>query len=204
MMTALIVSNILQWALILLLALAVVLLLRQVGLLHERIRPVGALVLPGGPEAGTNAPAFTLPSIDGRQVSIGGVAERERATLLFFLSPTCPICKTLLPVVKSIAAREGDRLAVVLASDGDEPAQQRMVRESKLEQFPLVLSTPLGLAYQVSKLPYAVLIGPDGMIAAKGLVNTREHLESLFEARDRGVASLQDYMRSRQEDRAVG
>jgi hypothetical protein len=34
------------------------------------------------------------------------------------------------------------------------------------------------------------------VIRAKGLVNTREHFESLFEARDQGVASLQDYLRA--------
>jgi len=32
------------------------------------------------------------------------------------------------------------------------------------------------------------------VIRAKGLVNTREHLESLFEAQERGVASLQQYV----------
>jgi hypothetical protein len=31
-------------------------------------------------------------------------------------------------------------------------------------------------------------------VRAKGLVNTREHLESLFEAKERGVASLQEFV----------
>jgi hypothetical protein len=33
-------------------------------------------------------------------------------------------------------------------------------------------------------------------------VNTREHVESLLEARDRGVASVQDYV-ARERDREV-
>jgi methylamine dehydrogenase accessory protein MauD len=50
------------------------------------------------------------------------------------------------------------------------------------------------MTYQVGKLPFAVLLDHDGIIRAKGLVNSREHLESLFEAKERGVASIQDYM----------
>jgi len=46
----------------------------------------------------------------------------------------------------------------------------------------------------VEKLPYAVLLDAAGIVRAKGLVNTREHLESLLEAHERGVASVQDYL----------
>jgi methylamine dehydrogenase accessory protein MauD len=46
----------------------------------------------------------------------------------------------------------------------------------------------------VGKLPYAVLVDADGVVRAKGLVNTREHLESLFEAKERGVGSLQELL----------
>ena len=35
-----------------------------------------------------------------------------------------------------------------------------------------------------------------GVIRSKGLVNTREHLESLLEAEARGVATLQDFLRA--------
>jgi methylamine dehydrogenase accessory protein MauD len=57
-----------------------------------------------------------------------------------------------------------------------------------------VLSTPLGVTYQVSKLPYAVLLDERGIVRAKGLVNSREQLESLFTAKDLGVASIQDFV----------
>lgn len=45
MIQALVVSNILAWLVILALLLTVLALARQIGLLHERIRPVGALAL---------------------------------------------------------------------------------------------------------------------------------------------------------------
>lgn len=192
-MQALIVAVVVQWILILALSALVLALFRQVGMLHERLGPVGALVLPGGPQVGGAAPKFDLPAISGQSVSIGRTDSRK-STLLFFLSPTCPVCKELVPVVKRIATAEQDRLDVVLASDGDEAAQRRMIVEQKLEDFPLVLSAELGLAFGVSKLPHAALIGSDGKLAASGLVNNREHLESLLTAQDLGVSSLQEFL----------
>jgi len=60
--------------------------------------------------------------------------------------------------------------------------------------FRYVVSAPLGISYQVSRLPFAVLIDAAGVLRARGIINSREHLESLFEAKRLGVASLQDYL----------
>jgi methylamine dehydrogenase accessory protein MauD len=136
-----------------------------------------------------------VKSLSGDAVVIGGA--RGRSQLIFFLSPDCPICKTLLPVFKSAAAAERGWLDAILASDGDEAAHRRLMMAEGLAGFPYVLSEDLGRRFGVSKLPYAVLIGEDGKIASLGLVNTREHLESLFEAKERGVASLQDFLAKR-------
>ena len=56
------------------------------------------------------------------------------------------------------------------------------------------------MSYEVSKLPFAILVGADGTLQSKGLVNTREHLESLIEAMDSGVATLQDYVGNLQNE----
>jgi methylamine dehydrogenase accessory protein MauD len=68
------------------------------------------------------------------------------------------------------------------------------VRRAGLEEFPYVLSTELGVTYHVSKLPYAVLLDEHGVVRGKGLVNSREQLESLFTAKEMGVASIQDFV----------
>jgi len=83
---------------------------------------------------------------------------------------------------------------IVLASDGELAEHTRFAQKHDLARFPYVLSQELGLAYQIGKLPYAVLLDDTGTVRAKGLVNTREHLESLFEAKERGVASLQQFV----------
>jgi methylamine dehydrogenase accessory protein MauD len=83
----------------------------------------------------------------------------------------------------------------VLASDGDAERQRRFVEDKALGKFPYVLSEHLGRSFGVAKLPYAVLVDEAGKLAATGLVNTREHLESLFIAKERGVASIQQFLR---------
>lgn len=169
-------------------------LARQVGILYERIAPVGALILDAGPKVGELAPAFDLIGLDGRRVELGRPA--ATSTLLFFLSPTCPVCKKLLPILKSTARSEANWLRIVLASDGERGAQEKFYRQAKLEEFPYLLSTELGLAYKVSRLPHAVLIDETGHVKAKGLVNSREQLESLFTAKELGVSSVQEYLKS--------
>ena len=49
-------------------------------------------------------------------------------------------------------------------------------------------------------MPFALLIDRHGVLAGKGLVNTREHLESLIEARETGIPTLQDYMKTKESD----
>jgi methylamine dehydrogenase accessory protein MauD len=176
------------------LAVAVWALSRQVGILFERVSPLGALVTDSGPAVGGAAPTFELQSITrAGTVKIGGSSE-GRSTLLFFLSPNCPVCKKLLPIIRSLSAAESSWLRVVLASDGNEAEQRAFAAAQHLTGFPYVLSTQMGLAYRVSRLPFAVLIGDDGAVKAKGLVNNREQLDSLLNAKDMGVSSVQKYL----------
>lgn len=196
MTDALVVSNVLLWAVVLALLVALLAFARQIGILYERIAPMGALMLDSGPKVGEAAPAFELESLTGVRIAVGG-AGRTRSQLLFFLSPTCPVCKKLLPILRSTRQSERGWLDVVLASDGDRAEHLAFYQKAKLADFPYLLSTELGMALKVGRLPYAVLIGEDGRIRAKGLVNSREQLESLFTAKELGVASVQEFLDQR-------
>lgn len=185
------------WLAVVILAILVAALARQVGLLHERIAPAGALALGKQIAVGEPGPSMALTALDGSIVKIGG-SRAERSQLLFFVSPDCPVCKSLLPVVTSAAVAERSWLDLVLASDGPGAPHQAMIESHDLMGIPYVLSEQLGRQLAVSKLPYGVLLDEHGVIAAYGLVNSREHLESLFEAKERGVASIQQYLARRQ------
>jgi methylamine dehydrogenase accessory protein MauD len=191
---ALVLSNALLWVLVGVLAGVVLALVRQVGILHERVAPSGALALSGGPKVGEVAPELVLETWSGASLHVGGPAADGRSTLVFFVSPSCPVCKGLLPVVRRVAESERAWLRSVIASDGPREQHEGFVASHGLAGDDYVLSTALGLAYQVAKLPYAVLLDEQGVVRASGLVNTREHLESLFEAKERGVASVQEYL----------
>jgi methylamine dehydrogenase accessory protein MauD len=204
MTEALVVSNIVLWIALLALGLVVLALTRQIGLLHERLAPVGALSGQQGPKVGEPSPVLHLEDLSGRPVPIGEPGADR--TLLFFLSPTCPVCATLLPTLLRIVSAEAPRVRLVVASDGD-PEEQRVFRHAKgLDETPYVLSTELGMRFGVGKLPTAILIDEQGIVRAHGIVNTREHVESLFNAGELGVASIQDYLQdsSRNDSQAAG
>ena len=201
-MTALLISNVLLWVTNIALLLSVLALARQIGVIYERVAPVGALTMDHGPKVGEAAPVFTLPKLGGGEISIG--AATGRSQLLFFLSPNCPVCKKLLPILRSLGQHERATVDVVLASDGPVDEHRRFYQHEKLAPFPYVLSTDLGMRFRISKLPYAVVIGPTGVISAKGLVNNREQIESLLIAEEMGVASLQDYRAKTHNHAAAG
>ena len=194
MLNGLLVSNLLLWIVVLATVAVMFALVRQIGVLYERVAPAGALVLGNGPKVGEAAPILNLRDLNGELHQVGGESPNARSRLLFFLSPTCPVCKTLLPALKSISSREQKWLNVLLASDGERKEHESFIRDYRLEKFPYFLSTELGLGYRVGRLPHAVLIDETGVIRSTGLVNSREHIESLFEASERGVASLQEFM----------
>jgi methylamine dehydrogenase accessory protein MauD len=191
---ALAVSNAALWVAVVVLLVAVLALARQIGVLYERVAPMGALMLDNGPRVGEPAPELDLVDLAGRPVHVGGAS--RGGTLLFFVSPTCPVCKKLLPIVRAAARSERD-LELVLASDGDAVEHAAFVRRAGLEAETYVLSTELGMRWRVGKLPHAVLIDARGVVRAKGLVNSREQVESLFTAHELGVASIQDYVDQR-------
>jgi methylamine dehydrogenase accessory protein MauD len=190
---ALTVSQFALWVVVLALSVVVLGLVRQIGVLHERIAPMGALTIDRGPKVGESAPMLELADIAGRTVRVGGA--QDSGTLLLFVSPTCPVCKKLIPIARSMVAAESPAIELVLASDGEAREHERFVRGHHLNGLPYVLSSELGMTYRIGKLPYAVLIDENGVLRAKGLVNTREHLESLLQARDLGVASIQEYLK---------
>jgi methylamine dehydrogenase accessory protein MauD len=196
-MTALAISNIVLWLVVICLVLVLLALTRQLGVLHERIAPAGALMINRGPAIGEVVPALEVVDLAGRALSIGAARADGRSTLILFVSPTCPVCKALLPVVTSSRAQERDWLEVVLASDGEPAEHRRFVQQHQLQDCSYVLSPALGLSFQVNRLPFAALIDQAGVLRARGLVNSREHLESLFEAQRLGVASLQEYFASK-------
>jgi methylamine dehydrogenase accessory protein MauD len=192
-MTIAAASQILLWIMVLGLALTVAALARQIGILHERVAPVGALATGRGPEVGDPSPRLIGKLLEGGTLAIGEpVAADARLRLLLFVSSACPVCRKLMPLAKGFA--KGERLDVIFVGDAAPAEQHELVKKYGIEGFPFINGPEVGMTFHVERLPYAVLIDQGGRIAAKGLVNSREHLESLVTAHETGFASIQDYL----------
>lgn len=180
-------SVIVLWIVVIALVVVILALARQVGVLYERVAPAGALMVNQQLKPGDKAPQIEVLTIDNSKLSVGLPNQ-----LLFFLAPDCPICKTLLPILKNLQKSEKE-IDFVLISDGDDD-HEKFVNEQELTDFPYTVTETVGRSFGVGKLPYGVLTDENGVISSLGIVNSREHLESLFEARKLGVGSIQEYL----------
>ena len=137
MIEALLVSNVILWITVIALAFVVLALARQVGILHQRVAPAGALMPTTGPKVGELTEPMVLTDLNDESVTIGGVNEGGLATLVMFLSPTCPVCKSLVPAARSLVMRESKRMRLVFASDGDSLDQHKAyARDLSLDAYP--------------------------------------------------------------------
>ena len=138
---------------------------------------------------------FPIKDIDGSSDPLGFGA--GRMTLLAFVSPTCPVCSSLLPSLRSLAETEISYLNVIMISlSGDDADNQEYRRKNALNGIRYVVSREIGERFAVLAPPYAVLAGGDGTVLAKGVVNHFEHLESLLTAARIGHASIESYVKS--------
>src|SRR5256884_3026615 len=162
MTQALLVSNAVLWMVVVLLACVVAALARQIGVLREGVAPAGALMVGKGPAVGESAPVVRVEDLTGTVHDLGGPGAGGRSTLLFFLSPTCPVCKTLLPVLRSIARREGDWLGIALASGRAAATDEASVRAQRRAARPYALPPALALTQPAGRLARPALLAPAG------------------------------------------
>lgn len=124
----------------------------------------GSRINRDGLRPGVIAPAFSLPTVDGRTVSLADYAGRR--VLLVFSDPECGPCMELLPRLDA-AARISD-VPVLVISRGGVDANQR-----KLAQARATLTVALQAHWEISRLyakfstPIAYLVDEQGRIASE-------------------------------------
>jgi methylamine dehydrogenase accessory protein MauD len=169
-------SYVVLWLLVVLLSVVVVALARQVGTLHLRLGPRGALEVDGeGPALGEAPEPVSAIDLDGRDVVVGGPGEPQ---LLLFVSPGCPVCREVLPSLPA-AARAG-RLTPYVISDAGSEDTARSYRHDRVAA-PLIPAPEVARGYGVPGTPYAVVLDVMGVVRAKGTVNSLEQLEGLVD-----------------------
>lgn len=114
-----------------------------------------------GLKAGTPAPEFTLPALDGSEISLASY--RGRRVLLVFSDPQCGPCNELLPKLEKLHRGEGPE--VLLIGRGEREVNQEKARTLGLT-FPIVLqrSWEISRAYAMFATPIGYLVGEDGVL----------------------------------------
>lgn len=166
-------------------------LAREIGRVQVRLGPLGARMMDNGPKVGQLGPTFGgLVDHVGREVAVGG--HRSKPQLLLFTSPNCTTCKSMLPGVKALAKGDQDQLDVVIVSDGTADEHARVIADAGIgREVSYVDARDVGIAYQVGTTPYGIILDSDGTIRGKGLCNHMAHVESLINALETKVPTLQ-------------
>lgn len=173
------VSYIVLWGVVAALGVLVVALAREIGALHLRLGPRGALEIDGeGPELGAVVPPIEVEDLGGAATTLGGAG---RMRLLLFASPACEPCRDVVPAVGPLA---DNHLSTAVVTD----APRTLLDPWRRLGATVLLSTEAFVAYSVPGTPFAVVLGEDGRVLAKGTANNPEQLEGLVTTAERRVA----------------
>lgn len=140
-----------------------------------------------GLKAGTPAPDFRLPRLDGHgDLTLGEL--QGRRVLLVFSSPGCGPCLALAPRLEAFH-RAHPEMEVVMLSKGDPDENRAKVKEHGLS-FPVVLQQQWEISrrYALFATPVAYLIDEAGVILREAAVGL-EAILALMEARNREGAA---------------
>jgi hypothetical protein len=188
MTTAWIVAYALLAGLSVVLVVLVLALARYVGTLSSRLPQPVALGLDQGPELGT---ALAETALAPNVVDLLQHDARAK-TLLVFLSTHCAACNTLVGEL-NLFTRDRPDLDVVAVVGGESDGAERMVRALRLEKK-IIDQRQAGRSLGITTLPFGLMYR-EGTLVAKGVVNSRDMLDSLAEghARMGGDALLEAF-----------
>jgi methylamine dehydrogenase accessory protein MauD len=169
-------SYVALWVLVGVLCLVVVALARQIGTLHLRLGPRGALEMDDeGPALGEGRPPIESSDLEGNVVTVGG---RGAEQFLLFVSPGCMVCEQVMPSIGAVGEATGKRPLVL--TDLDE-TETRLAFQHKRVAAPIIASSESFRTYEVPGTPYVVVLDAHGVVQAKGTVNNLEQMEGLID-----------------------
>jgi thiol-disulfide isomerase/thioredoxin/predicted Fe-S protein YdhL (DUF1289 family) len=139
------------------------LLLRLDGI--EQHLGLRARAMPAGLAVGVRFPAFKLPDLDGKEVTLG--AFRGRRVLLVNWSPQCGFCVRIAPILAQLQqAFPAHNVELAFASYGDAGTNRKLAREHGLKGLVLLQKDAGGIeAFQRWGTPVAYLLDEKGLVA---------------------------------------
>lgn len=191
------ISHFALWGLLLLQAFVILVLFRQVGVLHMRLGRTSARITSAGPELGDVVPAIALEDMDKANWRLEIDESLDSPVLLVSVAPYCPSCEALMPSLRSLGRHGRADVRVALVSGHPVEALRTMRQRYRLDRALFAHSEEFAQKYGASVTPYAFLVAKGGRLLSKGMVNHLEHLESLLYALEVGQPSLESWKAAR-------
>lgn len=131
---------------------------------------------------GTQAPDFTLPSMDGNPFSLHAALARGPVLAAFF-KISCPTCQYAFPFLQRIYQAHGNKAVTIVGiSQNTKKDTALFIREYGIT-FPVLLddtsSYPVSNAYGISNVPTIFWIAQDGEIKISSVGWIRKEMEEL-------------------------
>jgi peroxiredoxin len=132
--------------------------------------PMGGPGAPGGeqgehPMVGKPAPNFTLPSLDGKDISLASL--KGKTVILDFWATWCPPCVKGLPVLMGIVeSRKADGVVLWAVDLSETKSKVDAFLKKKGWNLSVLLDGKGKIAaqYKVGGIPHTVIIDPEGIV----------------------------------------
>jgi len=140
----------------------------------EREKKMSALA------AGTPAPSFDLPAIDGSKFSLQDALSRGPVLAIFF-KISCPTCQYALPYFERIHKTYGAKQVTIVGISQNDKSDTAVFLKKYGVTFPVLLDDtktyPVSNAYGLTNVPTAFWISEDGTIEISSVGWVRQEFE---------------------------
>jgi methylamine dehydrogenase accessory protein MauD len=195
-------SYIVLWVVVIAQGILTLALARMVGRLSRNTPLTGARVINPGPEI--NSLMTDLETTDLRGNSISFRFPRDRGLFLLYVSPHCSTCVSLVPSARRFFKEISSQTdAIWVMVSGSQEAQLEYAVRNDLTKYPITAEEQLPPGWRVRGAPFGLWIDASGRVSSKGMVNYREHLESLRNAAKMGHASVESYVSAAAEQKEL-
>ncbi len=132
--------------------------------------------------AGVRAPSFTLPTVEGKQVSLDELLQKGPVVLAFF-KVSCPVCQYAFPFFERLhRAKQSTDVTILGISQNNLRDTKEFLREYGVT-FPVALDDPkkyeVSNGYGLTNVPTLFYVAPDGGIEVSSVGWSKADLEAI-------------------------
>jgi len=134
--------------------------------------------------AGVRAPEFSLPTVDGKYVSLQEALNKGPVVLAFF-KVSCPVCQYAFPFFERMYQANRDASVTVLGVSQDNARDTASFMKEYGVTFPVALDDPksyaVSNAYGITNVPTLFYIDPSGAIEISSVSWSKADVEAVNE-----------------------